>query len=83
MRQVGAAAARFSAMLLEGAAGPDLGAHGMTSEEERAACGAPLVGSKSFRFSSRVLQTCSGSRSTHCSLQTPIMCSRLSSLHLA
>ena len=36
-------AARFNAMLLDGAAGPDLGTHGMTSEEERAACGTSLV----------------------------------------
>ncbi len=35
-------ALRFNALLLDGAAGPEL-RHGMTSEEERVECGAPLA----------------------------------------
>ena len=39
MRQVGRMSVMFSEMLLEGVASPELIQHGLTSDEERAACG--------------------------------------------
>lgn len=43
MKQVGTMVLTFNKMLLEGVAAPELMHFGLTSEEERAACGASQV----------------------------------------